>query len=287
MDKELETLVETAAARPVPRAVSAMADRVRADHEGAEAVLAYGSSLRGEGLEDTLIDFYVLTKDFEGVSANPLSRLGCRLVPPNVYYAEMPFEGMRLRAKYAVLPLSRFAGRMARGESNPYFWARFAQAPALVWSAGPGSRTATIAALAIATRTMFSNALGVRKEPASDIWEAGFRETYRTELRSEGPDRARELVAANREFYESAAGLLAGEPPVKANWPLRRFNGKLLSVARLFKAAFTFQGGADYAAWKIAKHSGVKIEVTDWQRRHPVLAGILLLPKLLRSRALR
>jgi hypothetical protein len=61
----------------------------------------------------------------------------------------------------------------------------------------------------------------------------------------------------------------------------------LLSVARLLKAAFTFQGGADYAAWKIERHSGVKIQVTDWQRRHPILASITLLPKLLKKGALK
>ena len=53
------------------------------------------------------------------------------------------------------------------------------------------------------------------------------------------------------------------------------------------KAAFTFEGGADYAAFKIERHTGRKIEVTPWQRRHPLLAGLLMLPKLLRSRALR
>jgi hypothetical protein len=287
MAKELEALVEAAALRPVPRAISAMADHVRSRHGHVEAVLAYGSSLRGESVENTLIDLYVLTGAFADVSANPLSRLGCRAVPPNVYYTELDFEGLDLRAKYAILPRTQFEGRVGAGTSNPYFWARFAQAPALVWSANPEAKSGTIAALAVATRTMFSNALGVHAGAALDTWAAGFRETYRTELRSEGPERAGELVAANREFYERAAALLAGEEPVKANWALRRFAGKLLSIARLFKAAFTFQGGADYAAWKIARHSGVEITVTDWQRRHPVLAGLMLLPRILRSRGLR
>ena len=287
MKTPLTDLIEAASARAIPAAVTAMAEHVRAGHPGALAVLAYGSSLRGETLNDTLIDFYVLTADFHGVSANRLSRLGCRMAPPNVYYAEQAADGQMLRAKYAVLPLPLFCKRMSRETDNPYFWARFAQGPALVWTESATARATVIAALATATTTMFANALSVKGANELATWEAGFRETYRTELRSEGPERARELVNANSRFFEQAGAMLAREVPVSSHWPSRRAKGKLLSVARLVKAAFKFQGGADNAAWKIARHSGVIIEVTDWQRRHPILGGLMLLPKLLRKGALR
>ena len=74
----------------------------------------------------------------------------------------------------------------------------------------------------------------------------------------------------------------SGRPP-----PRIRIIGKLLSLVRLAKACFTFEGGADYAAFKIERHTGRKIALTQWQRRHPLIAGLLMLPKLLRSRALR
>jgi hypothetical protein len=63
--------------------------------------------------------------------------------------------------------------------------------------------------------------------------------------------------------------------------------GKLLNLARLVKAAFTFQGGLDYVLWKVKRHSGVEIQVTDWQRRHPVLAAPSLAWKLYRRGAFR
>ncbi len=69
--------------------------------------------------------------------------------------------------------------------------------------------------------------------------------------------------------------------------PCAGLTGKGWSVLRLIKAAFTFQGGADYIAWKIERHSGEKIILTDWQRRHPIIAGLLLLPALLRKGAIR
>ena len=46
-------------------------------------------------------------------------------------------------------------------------------------------------------------------------------------------------------------------------------------------------GGADYIVWKIERHSGEKIVLSPWQRRHPLLAAPLLLPRLLRRGAIR
>jgi hypothetical protein len=56
---------------------------------------------------------------------------------------------------------------------------------------------------------------------------------------------------------------------------------------RLAKASATYAGGAEYIAWKINRHAGTTIELTPWQKRHPLLAAISLLPRLLRSGAIR
>ena len=69
--------------------------------------------------------------------------------------------------------------------------------------------------------------------------------------------------------------------------PLRRFAGNLWSMARLAKAAFTYSGGIDYIAWKIERHSGHRIELSAWQKRHPLLTGLVLLPQLLRRGVVR
>jgi hypothetical protein len=95
------------------------------------------------------------------------------------------------------------------------------------------------------------------------------------------------LVEANIEYYRTVSELLGNTALPKANWRARRFQGRALSIARLIKAGFTFQGGADYAAWKIERHTGQHIPLTDWQRRHPVIAGLMLLPKLLRRGAIK
>jgi hypothetical protein len=57
----------------------------------------------------------------------------------------------------------------------------------------------------------------------------------------------------------------------KLAWSLRQGQGKLLSVARLVKALFTFEGGLDYIAWKLERHSGQHIVIPDKVRRAPLI----------------
>lgn len=265
--------------------VQMLADHVRARHEpGVAAILAYGSCLR-DNTSEGLIDLYVLTRDPKSVSRNPFSRWLCRLVPPNVYYAES--EG--LRSKYAVLTLTRFA-KLARAQ-NPYIWARFGQPCRVVYAA---DAAAVEQALTQCAQTMWAEAAALSHagDDAMQALTRLFAATYATELRPESSERAQVIVNADRAFYEASAArhLGAGWRSTNtnpANWKSRRIIGKALSVARLVKAGFTFQGGADYMAWKIERHSGVEVKITEWQRRHPVLGALSLLPQLLRKGALR
>lgn len=278
----------TSLQRPVPAAVVDFANHIAKQHQGVEAVLAYGSCLRGVAIDETLIDYYVLTRDLSGVSASRLAQWGCAVLPPNVYYIEHEHEGRRLRAKYAVLPLSLFRQWIERHVSNPYFWARFCQPAALVFAASDNARQNVAESVATAITTFLANARGVSSssDPLS-VWADGFRSTYATELRSERADRAGQITAAYPDYYRQAYALLEGQTPLRANWAMRRIVGKALAGLRLMKASFTFAGGADYLAWKIERHSGVKVELTDWQRRHPLLAGPLLLMRLRRKGAVR
>ncbi len=282
----LATFAARALRRALPPETLAMAEAIRSRHHNVQAVLAYGSTLRGVATADTLMDFYVLTATLADVSPNIISRAGAALLPPNVYYAECSVNGQTFRAKYAVLTLARFARKMRVG--NPYFWARFAQPTALILAADAAAEAAVAEAVAQALRTGWARALALHPQgPAAAQWSALFAETYRTELRPEGQNRPGSIVTAWPDYYDEAARLMADVAPHAVAWPLRRLEGKLLTMLRLAKAGFTFAGGADYIVWKIERHSGAKITLTDWQRRHPLIAGLLHLPSLLRRGAIR
>ncbi|WP_170984379.1 hypothetical protein [Rhodoligotrophos defluvii] len=294
----LRNLVATRLSRPVPEPIAALAETARSRHgEGVLAVLAYGSCLRGIDPRETLADLYVLTETTRDVSRNPLSRLGCRLLPPNVYYLETALGTERFRAKYAAMPLGLFEAWVAPSTDNPYFWARFAQPCALVWVRDQAVRDRITDAVVQAVSTMVGEArllAAVSTDNPVVSWQDAFRETYRTELRPEPGDRGTAIIAADEEWYRMASLLAPATAPMRQmpadtarRWARRRARGKLLAGLRLAKAAFTFQGGADYLAWKIERHSKVKVDLTEWQRRHPLLAALSLMPRLYRRGGFR
>jgi hypothetical protein len=294
-------LVRARLSRPAAPALAAVADHVRKLHEpGVAAVLAYGSCLRGDDPAQTLIDLYVLTYRTSSVSRNPLSRLACRALPPNVYYGETAHAGRKLRAKVAVLTLDSFERGVSATTRETYFWARFAQPSLLlhVSCAAVAQRVEQAVAAAVTTMVDAALALSEPDDEVDGIWIRGLQASYATEFRPESSDRARSIVAADRQWYRDVlhaavgpawrtSAAQAARREARRRWAQRRRTGKLRAAARLIKASFTFRGGADYVAWKIARHSGEAFELHPWQRRHPVFAAAILLPRLLRKGAVR
>ncbi|HEY8592478.1 MAG TPA: hypothetical protein VIL42_06390 [Sphingomicrobium sp.] len=287
---DLRALVAEELSRPVDPRVTAMAAAIAAKHGAASrAVLFYGSCLRQQQLEGLMLDFYLIVSDYRAAYAKGWLAAANRLIPPNVFY----FEHQGLRAKYAVLSEADFAH-----ECSPLAWtvstaARFAQPSRLVWTAGHQARVQVTDIVATAAPTLLGWTLSVApQESGLDLWKRAFRQTFAAELRAEREDRSALIVDADPERYErfaQAAGLLMNHlgRDGPAWWRAKQRKGKLYSIPRLAKASLTFAGGADYIAWKINRHAGTDIQLKPWQQRHPLLAAVTLLPKLLRSGAIR
>ena len=287
MTSELRTLVAEELALPVDPRVSDMAAAIAAAHGGASrAVLFYGSCLRQKQLDGLMLDFYLIVSDYRAAYGNRWLAAANRLIPPNVFY----FEHSGLVAKYAVLSEADFDRFNGPETSNVSVWARFAQPARLVWAADRTARERATDAVTRAAPTLLA-AAGLRPgEAPLELWRRAFRLTYSAELRAERTARATSVVDLEPERYERFSGPALAEAKtlrLGGSWARRRIEGKGLSVLRLAKASFTFAGGAEYIAWKINRHAGTKIELKPWQRRHPLLAGLSLLPRLLRSGAVR
>ncbi len=290
---KLEHLVAEEVAQPVDPRVAAFAAHIAGQYPGAaRAVLFYGSCLRTSDLDGQMLDFYLIVSDYEAAYESGWLRRANRALPPNVF----PFNHDGLQAKVAVLSDADFARLCSVRAGDVSVWARFAQPSRLVWAADGGARDAAIAAIAQAPLTLFHHAAPLTEgdDPLA-VWREGFARTYACELRAERKGRAGSVVDAEPERYRLFGdALLAGGAPSTLNraqaercW--RRFarRGKALSVARLAKATTTYAGGIDYIAWKINRHAGTELEVKEWQRRHPIIGGLSMLPKLLRSGAVK
>lgn len=283
----LRALVEEELSQPVDPRVTAMAEAIAAKHGAASrAVLFYGSCLRQKQLEGLMLDFYLIVSSYdEAYDKRWLARANA-LIPPNVF----PFQHDGLAAKYAVLSEEDFRRLNGPETRSVSVWARFAQPSRLVWAKDGKARAAAIDAVSRAAPTLLAAAGRIDGEESLDWWRRAFGLTYSAELRAERTGRSLSVVDADIERYRRFSGPAIDAIPAGISggqWLRRRIEGKALSVIRLAKASATYAGGAEYIAWKINRHAGTSIELKPWQKRHPLLAAISLLPQLLKSGAIR
>ena len=283
---EIRALVAGELNLPVDPRVNAMAAAIAAKHgDASRAVLFYGSCLRERALEGLMLDFYLIVSGYREAYPKRWLATANRLIPPNVFY----FEHGGLAAKYAVLSEADFHRLNGPETGSVSVWARFAQPSRLVWAADKAARERAIAAVSRAAPTLLAAAGERPREKPLDWWRRAFSLTYSAELRAERAGRHASVVDSNRDRYIQFTGPAAAaiEQRRHSSWRRRRVQGKALSVLRLAKASMTFAGGADYIAWKINRHAGTDIRLKPWQQRHPLLAAVSLLPRLLKSGAIR
>ena len=311
---QLLDLVSQPSERVLPEGIDAVG-RVLVEKYGRATmgILFYGSCLRARSDQESLVDCYVLVENYSAAYPSKWLAVANWVLPPNVFYLGVPFADRMIRVKYAVLSLPDFERSVTSHWFHSYFWARFAQPTVLLTGATSEVKQRVFQGLAQAVRTFLENTLPRMHQAftAEQLWQTGLLLTYGAELRSEPQGRVQTLWAHDREYYEQVTqALLMTQPSFRIDkgdgppqyaltydnrerllnylgWVIRRIQGKCLSILRLMKAAFTFQGGVDYLIWKIERHSGVKIELTSAQRRHPILTGLATFWRLYRQGAFR
>lgn len=264
------------------------------------ALLLYGSCLRSGDVHDGLVDLYVLLDRYRGAGLSCWQVVANRLLPPNVYYLEVPDGARVLRCKYATVTVAEFIRRLGPGCFESYFWGRFCQPLALLQARDPHLAGELARLQERAATTLLARALPLAPPSGSvvELWRTALAASYATELRAEAGVRTGELVAWGREFYENLSRHCARALPwdvrlweadsglyytatvpararwrARLAWRLRAVRGKLRAVLRLVKAFFTFAGGLDYLAWKLARHSGQPVMIPDKVRRWPLVYG--------------
>ena len=291
-------------------------------------ILFYGSCLRSGNALDGLVDLYVVVDRYRSAYRDPLTALANALLPPNVFYLEVPVPAGRVRCKYAVFSMRHLLRGTSARWFQSYLWGRLAQPTAVLYAADERARGELLQTLGQAVVTLLWRALPALPErfTEADLWERALALSYATELRAEKSQRSALIVESDPEYYREvtapALGVLAwpvrsvaGEegsmreasiplregniplheasiPPrtrrrSRLAWSARRVQGKTLSVLRLAKSAFTFQGGVDYLLWKLERHSGVRVEASERERRHPLIYGWGLAWRLYRRGAFR
>jgi hypothetical protein len=274
-------------------------DQLRNRHNNAICgVLVYGSCLRSGNIYDGLLDLYLICDNYRTAYGRGLLAGANWLLPPNVFYAETSIGEQTLRSKVTVISLRDFQRGCSPVWFESYIWGRFAQPTHLLYYRDLDTREQIENALLGAALTLLQRALPALPPEGSiaALWEQALGLSYATELRTERSGRAAELATSSAAFYDAVTRLhtdsLAldftvydahGESHYRCSisqfrrrggklaWAVRRVQGKVMSVSRLVKALFTFEGGLDYIAWKLERHSGEKIVIPDRVRRAPLI----------------
>lgn len=333
-EARLERLVAGEVERAAPPDVAALAAMLRRRHGDAVAgVLFYGSILRARSASEGVHDFYLLVDGYgrayrgspsrqgrpRGALRTALLAVANRLLPPNVFYLELPSAGRTLRAKYGVVSLADW--RRATGPSFPHtlLWARFSQPFLLLEARDEAARRTVIQGGARAIVTLIGRLLPLlpqvtagNRVTSATFWQRAFRETYAAELRTESPDTIRRIYESARPRFDralreglavlherralrlehaNAGGVVVRIAPARARaarwaWRWRRPLAKALAGANLLKTTMTFGDWLPYALWKLRRHTGIVIDPTPRQRRHPLVFGWPVILQLIRRRDL-
>lgn len=301
MSEPLAEVVRRAADRPVPAFITPLMEAVLARFpRSVYAALFYGSCRRNDSA-DGVIDLYVVLDDRSDLRG--VNRWLSSVLPPSVYYLEVATPaGETLRCKCSTILRGAFFNGMSRRWLLTYLTARFTQPASLIYARDHAARQAVLAALTLAPQVFLERVApalpGAHR--AADFWFEAFRLSYRTEMRSESEARIRELYTLEQAHLDAVLAALSSPAAAGQQLPLERIEraegvlfrcrasaadqsrqrwlwrarigyGKVLSCARILKSAYTFDGGIDYVAWKLSRHSGQAIEVPEAVRRRPWL----------------
>lgn len=292
----IRTAIDAETSKPVPAGVQRMVAAVRERFGPAVAgIIFYGSCLRS-GTTEGVLDFYAIVDSYEAAFGSGLLALGNRLVPPNVFHLKAMHGDGDLRAKVAVLSLGDL-DRLTRPDSRQTsVWARFCQPTGIVYARDEAVRRELVERLSQAVVTAIGSVAPLLPTDLSpgELWTQLFARTFGAEFRTERSDRPAVIYRFDSERYDrlagpalAAAGIAVTEAGGKLRldiaapereaaqrrWRAKVRRGKSLTLLRLVKAVYTFDGGVDYLIWKAERHSGRKVDVSAFARAHPILCA--------------
>ena len=290
--------------------------------EGTVAIIHYGSHAQhSDARRESAFDFFVIVDRYRdayeslartvGTSFSPRTAATLNhILPPNVVAVNDSAHVPPLAAKCAVLSLEDLRRECSPNARDHFVRGRLFQYVQLAWTRDPEARIAVSDAIIDARVGSF--AWGMASLPPAFDAEQYFRvlleRSFSGEIRPERGGRIDALLGAQRDvvlrIYDALLQQLAAERilrsdgnvyqltnparalrSLRSEWYFRR--SKVRATARWAKYVVLYDDWLDYVVRKIARRSGVTLELTARERRWPL---IFLWPKAiqyLRSRPQR
>ena len=257
------------------------------------AVVHYGSCLTRTDAADSEPDFYVLVDRLRDWHEGQLPVLLNLVLPPSIYHPTFQVDGKPRTSKVCVVAGWQLRRETSEEASDLYHLGRFSKPMGLVYARDVGARRLLVEAQASAFELLTPLAL-TQLGPRFTLEEfllALLGLSYMSEQRITEPTKIKRLLEQHEEhLLELGRHALAlamtrrsdlGEvdagyhqaPSASDAARLERLlaRSRRRAFARWPKHIVTFDGWLDYLLAKLERNSGIRLELTPAQRRHPVL----------------
>lgn len=272
------------------------------------AVILYGSMIdeRLAG-ENSFYDFYLICDDYRRFFKRRRDRWLARILPPNVYYQELPDEaGRAVAGKYCVISLEDLKEACGLDAKDLYHLGRFSKRLILLWTRGTFERDEVLGACLQAMETLTPHAINRVGNifTLEEFIRRALALSYEGEIRLEKTEeKVRELYESAAPFYRRIWGTMLAdfslrnreifhepqpddEPDTfylrrktslhaRMAEPTRRLIRRSRRRAKLRwpKGIILLDNWLDYLLAKVERTYGVKLELTPRERRWPLILG--------------
>ncbi len=290
---------------------------VEASRQSIQAVVFFGSRMSGAGANvHSAYDLFLVVDDYRrfydamvagGLASRNAAFMGAlnRVLPPNQISLRLAAgTATPFHAKCAVISLRHFQRETSRRRRDHFCQGRLFQPVSLIYARDDANREEILRAM-VAVRLQTVGWSAPYLPPAFDVDQYCLRlleVSLSGEVRPESSARARRLAEAQQErqrpVYAALLPLLEADGVLRrvaaeGSWalarspsPLARARCRIYFVQSLVRATLrwgkhvlTFEGWLDYLVRKVERHSGQQIELTDRERRYPL---VFLWPRFFR-----
>lgn len=260
--------------------------------EEPQAILLYGSTLsaltRATG---SIPDVYVITQKHRRFHRSWLHAALNTFLAPNVYFRTFDRGDQTLSYKLCVISKRQLLRETSANARDLHHLGRFSKRMALAW-ARDASVTHTVASCAASSlRALTPHALARLPErfTLQEFALTLLGLSYAAETRVSENTKVEALWQSERDYYQQVFTLLLAEanlscartgdaytqplPPPFAHRAVAQLLARSRRRERLRwpKYMFTFDNWVDYVLAKLERHQGIKLVLTERERRYPLI----------------
>ncbi len=263
------------------------------------AVIFYGSKLHSETASPTSSpDFYVIVSSYKDAHKSLFHRLLNKILPPSIYFLTINERF----CKYNILSIKDFRRELSEKARDIYNLGRLSKRFLVIYWKNESIKEEIAGKYLEGLKTV-CNMAAATFNTGEEIALDGFIKralslSYIGETRVEADDKVDKLFMCERDFYTHVFNNLLSVEAEKfgciyspedkklkcvaggLNKKLKRLyvrfflsKSKFRTVLRWPKYAFTCEGWVDYLAAKVERTKGIKLKLTEKERRHPFIFG--------------